>query len=185
MSPSSRLAATGFALACLAGIGGLSRVPYSADAGTAAVLRLAWRSRSVRVQVCRHRTAEEMAALPAHMREDEVCERQLLPYRLRLEVDGAMAADQIVYAAGARQDRPLYVFHQSALQPGSHRVSLRFERQGIAPLEPPEQHAEEYGVSGASPAAMGLDTTVTVVAGEILLVTYEEDTRRLAIRRGS
>ncbi len=172
-------------LAGAAGLGALSRVPYRHAAGTNGVLRLAWRVRSVRVDVCRHRTPEELARLPVHMREDEVCTRQLLPYRLRVTVDDSLLADEIVRAAGAREDRPLYVFRQFALQPGTHRVSVHFDRQGDAPEEAEEGHPEEHGdPRAAAPASLVLGATVRAVAGEIQLITYEEDSRRLVVRSG-
>lgn len=180
--PMRRGAGVVVAVAVTVLVGALSRVPYSADAGAGATLRLAWRVVSVRVQVCRHRSPEELAGLPAHMREDEVCERQVLPYRLRLVVDDRLVADDVIHAGGARQDRPLFVFHQLALEPGTHRVTVRFDRQGIAPVEPPEEHLEEHGDAGVSPPALTLDTTVSVSPREVLLVTYDSDARRLVVR---
>src|SRR5437868_7036948 len=89
-------------------LGALSRVPFSAQPTPDGVIRLAWRTRSENVRNCRHRTADELARLPIHMREDEVCEGRLLPYRLMVALDEQPAADGMVRGAGARQDRPLY-----------------------------------------------------------------------------
>ncbi|HEX7091319.1 MAG TPA: hypothetical protein VF192_14350 [Longimicrobiales bacterium] len=119
---------TGMALAALAA---LSRAPYREPGADEAVLRLSWRVRGIRVQECRSLTPEELAALPPHMRRPEVCEGRIAPYRLRVRVDGRVLADTLVHAAGAREDRPVYVFREFRVLPGVHRVDLRFVREAV------------------------------------------------------
>src|SRR5690606_15072501 len=101
------------------------REPGAGDA----VLRLSWRVRGIRIQECRTLTPEELDALPPHMRRPEVCEGRIAPYRLRVRVDCRVLADTLVHAAGAREDRPVYVFREFRVVPGVHRVDLRFVRE--------------------------------------------------------
>ena len=118
--------AAGVALATL---GALSRAPYREPDAEDAVLRLSWRVRGIRVRECRTLTPDELDALPPHMRRPEVCEGRIAPYRLRVRVDGRVLTDTLVHAAGAREDRPLYVFREFRVMPGVHRVDLRFVRE--------------------------------------------------------
>src|SRR5262245_28507533 len=110
----------------LVALGAVSRISYVAEPNTHALVRLAWRMPGARVRDCRHRTAEEMAKLPVHMREGEVCERRILPYLLTVYLD--QSRDSImVRASGIHQDRPLYVYREMSVAPGDHRISVVFE----------------------------------------------------------
>ena len=112
------------------------------------------------------------------MRQEEQCEGRILPYRLRLRVDGAVVLDELVQAAGARRDRPLYVYHELPVQPGAHAIADAFTREGAIP---PGEREEDEG----TPARLALDTTVALQPRRVLLVTYNDDARRLVLRDGS
>jgi hypothetical protein len=187
MNRGFRAAIGGVVLAgSLAGLGALSRTSYAVS-GEEAVLRLAWRARSVRVDVCRLRTPEELARLPVHMREEEVCEGRLLPYRLRAMVGDEPMVNAMVQPAGARADRPIYVFRELDLEAGQHRVRVWFERQGTDPEQPAETGAEEHehGPARVAPRLLQLDTTVSLSPRDVLLVTYDEESQRLLARRST
>ncbi len=151
-----------------------SRVPYGPGAAGAAELRLSWRARSAQIEACRRRTAEELARLPVHMRQELVCERGVAPYRLVVTVDDDTLVDRTVAAAGARRDRPLYVFETIPLAPGTYRLRVVFTRQvAVAP----ERSGVEDGRS--APAHLELTRSVTLSSGRAVLVTYDENARRL------
>ena len=152
--------------AALVGLGALSRVPYHAPGAQQAWLRLSWRTRSAAAQTCRPRTAAELEALPVHMRTPEVCETAAVVYRLDIETDDAPARSLRIRPAGARGDRPLFVFHQVPLAAGTHDVRVRFQREG-----------------GDADDTLDYEGRVRVEAGEILLVTIDEATGRLVLRR--
>lgn len=156
-----------------------SFVPYVARPEAGAVVRLAWRARGERVNECRRLTPAELAKLPAHMRRQEVCEGRLLPYRLAVAMDGAPVVDRLVHGAGAREDRPLYVFEELAVRPGLHHVSVRFTLVGTAPA------GDEQAGPPATPPRLVLDTAIAVDARRIALVTYDEERERLVVRGGS
>ncbi|HEU5262840.1 MAG TPA: hypothetical protein VFU41_15580 [Gemmatimonadales bacterium] len=176
-----RALGAGIAVAALFGLGALSRAPYTADGARHAVLRLTWRARGEQVEECRRLTPEELERLPVHMRQEERCEGRVPPYRLRVSLDGVRAVDELVRAAGARHDRPLYVFRELTLEPGSHVLVVRFARDGETPTgarRPSEEDREE----ATTPARLVLDTVVTLAARRVLLVTYDEEGRRLVVR---
>ena len=170
--------AGGAAVLALLRLGSLA--PYTAERDVGAIVRLAWRARGERVRDCRRSTPDEMAKLPAHMRQAEVCEGRILPYRLVVELDGAAAVSQLIHGAGAREDRPLYVFQELVMPPGTHRIVLSFTREGTPP-------ADSTTTSGAlaTPARLTLDTTVTIGSRRVVLVTYDEERERLVVRDGS
>jgi hypothetical protein len=157
-----------------------SFAPYTAERDVGAIVRLAWRARGERVRDCRRRTPEELAKLPAHMRQEEVCEGRILPYRLVVDMDGAVAVNQLIRGAGAREDRPLYVFQDLVVSPGTHRVAVTFTREGAPP-------ADTSTAAGAltTPARLTLDTVVTLGSRRVVLVTYDEEREQLVVRDGS
>lgn len=164
--------AVALAVVLVAAVAGLSRLPYTAEDGAGSVLRLSWRFRGSE-RTCRRLSPSELEELPVHMRREEVCEDRVPPYRLRVRVDGAPVVDRVVRTAGARSDRPLYVFEETGLQAGRHLLEVSFERSG----EP----GEEAG--GEGPAPLVLRESVEVGPGEIVLVTYDDAAGRLRLRR--
>jgi hypothetical protein len=167
-------AAALLALGVTVALGALSRVPYRVDHSATSVLRLAWRARGVRVDECRQVTAEEQAALPTHMRRTEVCEGRLLPYQLQVDVAGLTVLDEEIRPSGAREDRPIYVFHDIALGPGQHDVAVRFSRDSLPGGE------QEV----VTPAELGFEGRLTLGPGEIVLITYNSDRGELVLGHG-
>lgn len=161
-------ARAGVAGVLMTGIVALSQVPWAAAPGTDGALRLAWRYRSALVDECREPTAEELSRVPAHMRQHRVCERRLLPYELSVQVDGRRLALDTIRAGGARADRPLSLYRESPLAPGRHAIVVRFTPIVTAP-----------GV--AVPPTLVLDTSVSVAAHRVVLVTLDDGGTRLLI----
>lgn len=168
-------AAAGALVGVLALVRGGSFLSYVAVEQTEGIVRLAWRARGEHVRECRHRTPEELAKLPPHMRQEEVCEGRVLPYRLVVALDGTERVNREVRGAGAREDRPLYVTEDLAVAPGPHRVSVRFTLEGA-----PAAAAPSDAIS--TPSRLTLDTTVTLAERRVLLVTYDEDLKKLMCR---
>ncbi len=164
------------ALLVVAGLRAMSYLPYRTTGDTRAVARLAWRARGERVNQCRTRTPEELAQLPVHMRQVEVCERRLLPYRLVMSLDGSEVVNREVRGAGAREDRPLVVFEDLRIAPGSHRLAVRFTREEV------KDTTVAAGQGLSTPARLVLDTVVTFAARRIVLVTYDEEREQLVLR---
>ncbi|HET9984285.1 MAG TPA: hypothetical protein VFQ38_11885 [Longimicrobiales bacterium] len=161
--------------AALLGLEALSRYPVDVEGSDGALLRLSWRVRSVRVEHCRKLTPEELEALPAHMRQPERCEGRLAPYDLVLSVDGRTVERSLATAAGARADRPVYVYRDIPLAPGAHRVRVEFVRRG-------GDEEEEEREEGGAPRHLSFDAPVTLAPGQIALVTYDAERRALVLR---
>lgn len=172
-------------VASSAALAALSSTPYTVEPGDGAIVRLAWRARGERVRECHRRSAEELARLPQHMRQEEICERRILPYRLRVDLDGARVVDELVRAGGAREDRPLFVFHDLSVMPGTHHLQITFTREGTAQEEREERDEEAVDATEAgrrareTPERLGLDAPVVLAPRQIVLVTYDDEGRRL------
>jgi hypothetical protein len=152
------------AVAVTLGVVGLSRAPYAVERGDHAEIRLAWRFKSERVRSCRALRPEELANVPEHMRQTEVCERGLRPYRLAVSLDGTALPDDTIRARGAEGDRPLFVFRRFAVAPGSHALRVAF-----TPV-------------GGGRDTLALDTAVVLAARRVALLTLDEDSGRLVVR---
>ena len=165
------------ALVATVAIGALSQVPYRVEDADQAWIRLSWRARTARIEECRQLTAEEIAELPVHMRREEVCERRGIPYRLRVALDGTEIEDGLIRGAGARGDRPIYVYRELRTTPGAHRLEITFEPR----IEPADGGGE---MSESAPVApLTLTTDLDLAAGDIALVTRQEGEDGLVVRR--
>jgi hypothetical protein len=164
--------AAAFALA----LGALTRVPYTPAPGDEAELRLTWRARAAPAEECRRLTDAEREALPVHMRRDVVCEGRVAAYALEVVVDGVLTHKRVVEGAGARGDRPLYVYDALRLAPGYHDVHVVFERVSGS-------SSQEDRVGGV-PDRLELRERIEVGAGDVVLVTYDAANRRLVVRGG-
>jgi hypothetical protein len=145
-----------------------------------AVLRLAWSARPERIEDCRPRSAAELAALPAHMRQPLVCEGVAARYRLTVRREGAIVVDEVVRGGGLRHDRRLYVFHEIALPPGEIPIEVRFDR-----LDPATPNPSATSVRNASavPATVSFAQRVRFRPRGVVLVTYDAESRTLVARQ--
>lgn len=162
-------------------IGALSQVPYEPDRRDDAVIRLAWRVRGTRVEECRRLTEEELARKPAHMRQEVECDGRILPYRLLVSIDDSTVVDRVVRPAGAREDRPLYVFHEQTVLPGEREVTVRFELEREAE---PRTASDTTRASTAddTPSVLELNVRLALGPKEVALVTYDGEQRQLVVK---
>jgi ferredoxin/coenzyme F420-reducing hydrogenase delta subunit len=89
---------------------------------------------------CRTLSEEEKLALPVHMRRDEICERQRLPVRLRVRVDGEVVRQMTIEPAGLWGDMSSVAFERFPVATGARHVEV-----AIGDTADPEEwgHAEE------------------------------------------
>ena len=169
-----------------------------------AVLRLAWAARPERIEDCRPQREEELAKLPAHMRQAVVCTGTTAVYRLEVRREGAVIADQIVRGGGLQHDRPLYVFRDIWLPPGDAAIAVRLVRVDAvseptatstpAPADSPRDHHstamaddrrrredEEriHRQEEAIPSLLSLDRRFHFMPRGVILVTYDAERREL------
>lgn len=171
-SAGARLRAAAAGIAVLVAVAGLSRFPQGA-AASQGILRLSWRLPGQAIKFCRERSAEELKALPAHMRLPEACTRQQLNYRLSVEVDGKAVIDETVRPGGLQHDRPLYVDRELGFAAGRHSVHVRFEPEAGAGAPATDAHRYDFRQD------------VEIRSGEVSLVHLGADLRELSLAKGA
>ena len=178
MTRLARIAGITCAAAAAFALASASTAPVTVHDSDDGVLRLAWSARPERIEDCRPRSAEELAALPPHMRQPMVCEGVAAEYRLTVRREGAIIADQVVRGGGLRHDRRLYVFREIALPPGEIAIEIRFDR-----LDPgtPNRSAGPAPNASAVPAHLSFERRLRVRSREVVLVTYDPQGRALVV----
>ncbi len=76
---------------------------------------------------CRTLSDEEKAAMPIHMRRDQICERRRADVRIQVEVDGAPVLDASYAPAGLWGDGNSIAIERVPVTEGSHRVTVRLD----------------------------------------------------------
>ncbi len=166
------------ALAVTVGIAWASTVPLTPHGRGDSMLRLAWSARAERLEVCRKQSEEELAKLPVHMRQAEICEGVSARYRLEVRRNEQVIVDQIVQGGGLRHDRPLYVFHEIRQPAGDASFSVQFVRVDAA--DDPNVRPDPQGRQASDvPRVMRLERRLNLRQGRVLLVTYDPDRREL------
>ncbi|HEX5818021.1 MAG TPA: hypothetical protein VFY20_04040 [Gemmatimonadales bacterium] len=159
------------------------------------MIRLAWSARPERVERCVTRSDEELAEVPAHMRQRVACEGRSARYRLVVRRDGTVLADEVLTGGGARQDRPIYLLRDFPTAPGTHRLEVTFQRldsveavqeDSVAPqaTERERRETQERGRrrGEAIPARLEFAAAREVAARSVLLITYDTERRVLVSR---
>jgi hypothetical protein len=174
----ARLAGAAAALAIVLG-GALASRAQIGQPPSHAELRLALRAASARLEVCRDRTAQELATLPAHLRQLQDCDEQAIDYRLAVQIDDQPGSDRLVSHSGVRHTRPLAIESAMKVTPGRHRVRVAFEPVRPAGFDdaPVDDDAAALRLLTAfrglpSPR---LDQAIDFAAGRAVLVTLDED----------
>ena len=121
------LAAT-IAFAGALALAALSALPLEVQPAPDARLRVAFSARPERIETCRRPTADELANLPAHMRQTEICEGSTARYRLEVRRGDSLLLSALVRGGGLRQDRRLYVLREVAVPSGRTIVDVRLTR---------------------------------------------------------
>jgi len=189
MTATNRIPGVAFAVAAAAALVWASNVPLTIDGSADAVLRLAWGVRPERIETCRELTAQELANVPQHMRQERVCEGTTAAYRLVVRDEHGVRVDRLIRGGGLRQDRRLYVFEELPLPSGTALVDVRFERVGTSAGDDDRSAADEADDrheggdnaerQGAIPRALSLVARVTARPREVILVTYDPELRAL------
>jgi hypothetical protein len=152
----------------------LGQIPFG-GASDQAALRVALRTVQGKIEICRERTAEELAALPQHMRTPSVCDEHTPHYQLRVAVDGGVILEQEVVPGGLRGDRPLIVDRQVEVAPGRAVLEIDF-----SPILPPASTAEEAVALSELPHYR-FDQPLEFEPGRITLMTIDDDAGELVV----
>jgi hypothetical protein len=179
------------AIAVMAGLVWASNAPMTTNRAPDARLRLAWSARPERIEKCRQQSEEELARLPAHMRQPVACEGTTAEYRLQVRINGALVADRIVHGGGLRRDRRLYVLEEVMLPAAEAAVDVKFDRvdssePGVAGAERDTERAERTPAQREEvPAHLSFARRIHLTPREVMLVTYDVDRQELVAVQGS
>lgn len=174
-----------------------SAAPVPGPNGDDARLRLSWRARPERIEVCRQVSDDELAKLGEHMRRRIECTGRFATYALTVALDGHTLHSAVVRGAGLRNDRPVFLLDEIALPPGKRRLRVVFQRReqvetseardldsvaGAFEREPASrarrETMERARRSGAAiPPLLQLDTVIEFQAGRVVLVTLDGERR--------
>ena len=200
-------------LAFVLALAALSALPLEVQRAPEARLRVAFSARPERIESCRRPTADELANLPAHMRQTEICEGTTARYRLEVRRGDSLLLAALVRGGGLRHDRQLYVLREVAVPSGTTVVDVRLARldstsRGAGEAreddEPRERapggdhddgrdsgddvrdrdDARHRRMADEVPPALHFRETVELRPREVLLVTYDQSQRRLRAVRG-
>jgi hypothetical protein len=166
------LAAAATAVLLTGAVAALTRFPVTFPGGGAGVLRLSWHLRGVTAESCRTVSDEDLARLPPHMRNPRACIGVSAAYHLTVTTDGTPVVDDTVRAPGARGDRPLNVLRELPLEPGDHRIEIRFRA-----LVPDGAASSDEGT-----AEVTWNGRIRVQAREVALVTLDATGKELELR---
>ena len=182
-----------------------SAAPLPYQPARVARLRLSWNARPERIEACRSASDEELEREEEHMRQRVVCDGRFASYVLRVEADGRLLGQSVVRGAGLRNDRPVYLLRDFDLSSGEHRVRVSFTRRErtdtIATTAAPSARAgADTGIfagraeregderrrrsRAAIPARLVFDTTLVFAPGQVVVVTFDQDRRALAVLDG-
>jgi hypothetical protein len=171
------------ALLFAAALAAASRVPLVAHATDDALLRLAWTARPERIERCRTLGAEELAALPAHMRQAVECESVTARYRVEVFRDGTLLAADDLRGGGLRNDRQLYHHRELRVPSGPSAIEVRVTRTHpeVAATTAPQSSdsARARRRADEMPPALVLAEAVTLEPREVMLIVYDRTARRL------
>lgn len=202
---SRRVAGVVVALLVAAAIAAASRVPFTPDASADAMLRLSWTARPERIEDCRTVGAEELAELPAHMRQPVVCEGVTARYRVDVLRNGRLLATDELRGGGLRSDRQLYHHRELRVPSGPATFEIRVTRThpdgnaGADDDRDDDDHGREDRDRDRAarddegrrrrrgeeiPPSLVLTESVTLAPREVMLVLYDRTTRQLrAVRK--
>lgn len=177
-----------------------SLAPLRTASDGSAMLRLSWSARPERIEQCRRLSDAELAERPQHMRLRWECEGRFARYLLSVSVDGHSLAIDTVRGGGLRHDRPMHLFREYAVAPGDRHVTVSLQRidaevrpdstadattaagTGAADRETREAQERRVRRAEALPALVRMDSTLTVAAQRVVLVTYSSTARGFVMK---
>lgn len=107
-----------------------SHLPWTPPRPSTPLLAVGFKHPGAVEQACRTRTPEELAALPAHMRQATVCERQRYPVRVEVRVDHEVVASRSYEPGGVWGDGASVGVLEVAVPEGRHQVEVRLGDTG-------------------------------------------------------
>jgi hypothetical protein len=92
-----------------------------------ALVKLTFQHAGQRKEVCRERSAEELAKLAPNMRAATVCPRERAPVAVEIEMDGKPLFSVVAPPTGLSRDGASTVYRRAAVPAGEHRFVARMK----------------------------------------------------------
>ncbi|MFQ5582054.1 MAG: hypothetical protein ACE5F3_05435 [Mariprofundaceae bacterium] len=123
-----------------------------------ALIKLTFSHAGKRKQPCRERSAEELAAMPSHLRKKKDCPRERSPLDVEMKLDGQVIYKATISPSGMSHDLASPVYERIRLPAGEHRLQLRM-RDDI--------HTEGFNYA--------LDEVVALQSAQILVIDFDSE----------
>jgi len=147
-------------------IGYFSTAPkYRHLADDQALLRLSFKHAGKTKADCRQRSAEELAKVPANMRQSLDCPRERSPVRVRVELDGRDLYDESFPPSGLSKDGASTGYRRLPITAGPHHLKVQF--------------ADDARVAGFN---FERERSVDVKPGQVVLIDFAGDQEGIQIR---
>ena len=98
---------------------------YQYGDATMASIKVSLSHAADRVEPCVQLTPEQIADLAMNMKQTEACERERLPLRLEIDIDGEAVFSLEATPTGLWRDGPSSVYERFEVAPGAHRITAR------------------------------------------------------------
>ena len=184
------------AAVAVAAIAAGSATTVRLESADGARIRVSWTARPERIETCRTLSDEELAQRPEHMRQRMECEGGFATYALDVVVDGRRLGESVVKGGGVRNDRPIHYLQEFEVEPGEREVQLTLVRREANSARSAEDERDDdddddddRGISAvrterereerrrrertALPAKVELDTTLSLRAGRVAVITFD------------
>ena len=130
--------------------------------GSEAELRLSLRLPAVTAEACRPPTEEEVRGVPPHMRPAEICSGEVVPFGMRVVVEGDTVDAGTLRPPGGGRGRTLSIYRSYRTAPGALDVEVAlWPNSSVAGLP--------------DTLELSLRTSLSLAAGEVALVTRGEN----------
>ena len=139
--------------------------PYRHLAPDQGLLRLSFKHPGKVKADCRQRTPEELARIPANMRQEMDCPRERSPVRVRVEFDGKDLYDEVFPPAGLSRDGASSGYRRLPIAAGAHHLKVQFN--------------DDVRVAGFN---YEREQRVEIKAGQVLLIDFAPDKGGVVIR---
>jgi hypothetical protein len=205
------LPAAAFSAVVLLAISWASLAPLEVAGSDDAMIRISLGARPERIEICTRQTDEELARLAPQMRQTVICEGTTARYRLEVRRNDTLLHSQVERGGGLRNDRPLYVFQVLRVPPGPTALAVRLARIDTIPAteqansgdddsddddgdqdddggndrERREGDERRRRLEESVPADLRLELSMDLEPREVVLVSYDQRSRRLTGARGS
>ncbi len=130
--------------------------PYHQLQPDQALIKLSIKHHGKLIAECRQRSAEELAKMPANMRQAADCKRERSPVAVEVDIDGLAAYRHLAEPSGLSKDGASTVYQRFVVGAGPHRLAVRVN--------------DDARIAGFNHQR---EEAVTLVAGHVLVIDFQ------------